>query len=151
MTYVKKALPAAVVLAAALAAGCGGGNDDALSKDEFVKQGNAACAKYAAAAKQIGDPKTIDDIPRLVDATVREFDTMISSLKDIQAPDDLSADYDKLLGTAEDAKGTFGELKSAAEAKDGKKLDAVAAKASATDKESDALATKLGLDACAKI
>jgi hypothetical protein len=148
MTHVKKVLPAAAVLAAALAAGCGG--NDALSKDEFVKQGNAACAKYAAATKQIGDPKTIDDIPRLLDATVREFDTMIASLKDIQPPDDLSADYDKLVGTADDAKRSFADLKAAAESKDQTKLDAAAAKASATDKESDALATKLGLDGCAK-
>jgi hypothetical protein len=136
-----------VVLAGA---GCGGGGDKALSKAEFVKQGNAACQRYHDATQKIGDPQSLDDIARMTPKVQAEFNKMVAELKGIKPPSDLNADYDKLLAAAETAKGTLADLKSAAAAKDVAKITALGKTAASQTKEKNAVANRLGLTACAQ-
>jgi hypothetical protein len=143
-------LAGALSLLALVLAGCGGGGDKALSKADFVKQGNAACQGYHDATQKIGDPKSLDDIATMTPKVQAEFDKLIAKLKKIKPPSNLSADYDKLLASAETAKGTLESLKTAAAAKDVAKITALGKTASAQDKASDAIANRLGLSACAQ-
>jgi hypothetical protein len=149
MTHLTKISPLALVTAA-LVAGCGGSGDKTLSKDEFVKQGNAVCDTFNAASKKIAQPKSASDIAKYADQLDGEFSTLISDLKGIKAPKDLAADYDALIKTAVDAQGQTRTLKSAAQANDQAKLDTLITESQTADKESDAIATKLGLTACTK-
>ena len=49
-----------------LAAGCGGGGEEPLSKAEFQSEANAICAKYEKQLNALGTPSSIDEIPDLV-------------------------------------------------------------------------------------
>ena len=146
MPLLRRSLPLAVLASLGLAA-CGG--DDRLSKADYVEQGNAACREFAEAQNDLPEPDGIEDLPGLVDKTQKGFDTLIEDLEGLEPPEDLQSDHDKLLETAEYAKGKLGELKTAAEDKDEQKIQQISTDAEAKDKESDDLARKLGLTACA--
>ena len=145
-------IPGLTVLATVsiLAAGCGDDEGDALSKEEFTKQGNAICTKYDAEGKKLGDPQSVEEIPAYADKALALFDKQVGEMKELEPPEELKADFDKFLATGDDAKKFITDLKSAAEANDEQKIQQVGEEAEARDKESDDLATKLGLTECAK-
>lgn len=147
MPPITKFLTAALLASAIGVAACGG--DEALSKDEFVKQANAACTKYDEKEKEIGEPGSVEEIPEYADKLGNEFDTLKSELDELEPPEELADDYDKLLATADDARSTLDDFKKAAEENDEAKIQQIGEEAERKDKESDALATKLGLTACA--
>ena len=134
-----------------IAVGCGddeGG--EALSKDEFVKQGNAICKKYDAEGDKLGQPTSVQEIPEYADKALALFEKQVDEMNDLQPPEDLQEDFDKFLATADDAKKFIGDLKTAAESGDEKKVSEVAEQGDARDQESDEIATKLGLTECAQ-
>ena len=146
-------IPGVTVLAvvSVLAAGCGddeGG--EALSKEEFVKQGNAVCTKYDAEGEKLGDPQSVEEIPAYADKALALFDKQVAEMKELDPPEELRGDFDRFLATGDDAKKFITDLKSAAESNDVKKIEQIGQEAEARDKESDDLATKLGLTECAK-
>ncbi len=146
----KSLIPIGLV-SAALLAGCGGGGDDKrLSKADFVKKGNEICTRYSAEGKKLGSPNSLADLPSYVDKTVALFDKQLAEMRDLKPPKDLQGDYDKMLATGDDARKALVDVKAAAEAKDEKKITEIGNQASAKNKESNALATKIGLTECAK-
>jgi len=145
-------LPGIAVLATVslIAAGCGDDEGDALSKEEFTKQGNAICKKYEADAEKLGSPKSIDEVPEYADKAIALFDKQLGDLRDLTPPEDLQEDFDALLATGDDAKKTIEDLKKAAEDKDEQKLQQISQDAEKRDQKSDELASKLGLTECSK-
>ena len=97
-------LGALVVIAA-----CGGGGSSALSKDEFVKQGNAICQKGNDAIDSTGSSFFSDSTQQPDPATVQKFfketvspnvKKQVDDLDKLNPPKELQAQVDKLVADA---------------------------------------------------
>ena len=88
----------AVVAVAAVAAGCGGGDDEeALSKAEFVTQGNKICTDFntavdkdagkAFAGLESASDVTPDVARKFFDAALPKFDDAVADLDALGAPE----------------------------------------------------------------
>lgn len=95
---------AALLLATGVAAGCGGEDDEALSKSDYIEQGDEICRESgeridAAAEKTFADlgrnerPSVEQITPFVEDTLVPEVEKQISGLRDLAAPEE---DEDKL-------------------------------------------------------
>jgi hypothetical protein len=112
-----------LTFALALLAGCGGGDDgggsggggDSLSKGEFVAEANKICREgeqkisegskdsqaKIAQAKNEKDQRTA--IADALESTAKEYDPYLERLKDLDPPQELSADWDKFVGGVSEA------------------------------------------------
>ncbi len=87
----------AALLATGAAAGCGG--EEALTKSEFLKQGNAICAKGSKkiedGAKKLGDGKPSKEVVTKFaeDTLIPSVEDQLSELGDLKPP---KADEDKV-------------------------------------------------------
>lgn len=113
----KLMLGACVLLTSGLvAAGCGGDDDDALSKSEFLKQGNAICKKgdraIDGAAKETfsSDQQPTDtQITKFAeDTAIPEIQTQIDDLGDLTPP---SADEDTVNAILDEAQAGLDKAK----------------------------------------
>ncbi|MBA2763443.1 MAG: hypothetical protein H0U42_01995 [Thermoleophilaceae bacterium] len=91
---------AALSVGALIVTGCGG-DDDALSEDELVEQGNAICAEHTApieaAAGELlagGQLPSEKDFGKLANETIiPEYGAQIEELRALEPPEDLSDSY----------------------------------------------------------
>jgi hypothetical protein len=102
------------VLGVGVVAGCGGGTDR-LSKDEFLKQGNAICTsgnqRINALVKGLGNKQpTPTQLATLFDPLMAEVAQQVESIDALSPPKDLQADLDAILA---DTRKTIASLKSA--------------------------------------
>jgi hypothetical protein len=109
-------LMVACALAATAAIGCGGSDDDSLTKAEFLKQGNAICAKGNKEIDKAAN-KTFEKGQQPTKAQITKFaeDTLIPSveeqidgLRDLSPP---SADEDKVNAILDEAESALDETK----------------------------------------
>jgi hypothetical protein len=138
-----------LVLVAALTAGCGGGDDGALSESEFREEANAVCEGTLREAEAIEAPASPEEIPDYVDRLVPLVRQGLERLRALQPPADLQEDYDQMLDETETALASADDLATAAQEGDPGKLQEALAAGDAANQASDRLATKLGLDECA--
>ncbi len=140
------ALAPVVLGVLALQAGCGG--DDRLSKAEFQQRANAACRDANRRIKEIPAPHGSEEIVSYVDAATAELDRGIAALRKLEPPKELEADYDRFLKLSDRTRAIAGELRRAARASDEQAMQAASDRGDVVDRESDAVARRLGLDAC---
>jgi hypothetical protein len=107
-----KRLLLTLVFASVALAGCGGGDDDALSASEFKQQANAICKagskKLDTAAEKafggLGENEAPSDEAMksfLEDDFKPNIKSQISDLRDLDGPGDVEADLDGILDDAE--------------------------------------------------
>jgi hypothetical protein len=96
-----------------LAAGCGGGDDNSLSKSEFVAQGNAICKKgnqqLNAAGKELGKSPTKAQVNSFVTATV--IPNIQGQVDQLRALDEPSADQDQVNAILDEADAALAKVK----------------------------------------
>jgi hypothetical protein len=86
------------LLAVVLAAGCGGSDDP--SHEEFAAEANRICregeARVTALADEVqgGRPEEVADA---IDRAGEEFGPVLRRLRDLDAPEDIRADWDRFL------------------------------------------------------
>jgi hypothetical protein len=144
-----KLVAASFVLAAALAGGCGGGDNGALSESEFREEANAVCEETLREAEAIDAPASPEEIPDYVERLVPLVRQGLERLRALQPPADLQEDYDRMLDVNEKVLASADDLAEAAQESDAAKLQEALAAGDAANRESDRLASKLGLDECA--
>jgi hypothetical protein len=103
-----------IALVSLFAAGCGGGDDDkALSKAEYLKQGNAICKKGNDAIDAAG--QALGESPTKAQITAFATDTLIPSvstqIKDLRALDPPEEDADTLTALYDDAEAALEKIK----------------------------------------
>lgn len=97
------------LFAAGVAAGCGGGEEEPLSKGQYIKQGDAACKESTDRIAEAADEDFADlgpdemptekQLTQFVEETLKpEIEGQLSDLRDLQPPD---ADGDELDGIYE--------------------------------------------------
>jgi len=110
MRALKAGACAALLTGAVFVAGCGGG-DDELTKAEFLKQGNAICAKgnkeIDQSAKQVFTTKQEPSKEQLnkfaEDTLIPSVQGQIDDLRDLNPPSDLDDQVSTLLDDAQAA------------------------------------------------
>jgi hypothetical protein len=133
---------------AAVAAGCGGG--DRLSREEYVKQADAICAKYEKRLDALPQPESTEDLKMLVDKGLpiaREGNT---ELKDLKPPEDLEAKVEEWHERNDRNLELIADLGQAAEDGDEERIQTLAAEAEENETEADRLAGEIGLKDCAE-
>lgn len=153
------ALLAAV--AAGLLAGCGGGGDSGPSRAEFAKQADGLCGpalrQLRAISARIDEVAAGSDpgpIFRQSAKLIRESQGVTTTTFDrIAGLDQPSADRDAIKGWVADNRrqnALAGELASAFEAQDQKRIALVSEKIDALNTKNNAFATRFGMKVCAE-
>jgi hypothetical protein len=109
----KLAVLSAILAVPLLAAGCGGGGDDNLTKSEFVAQGNAICKKGNQQLNAAG--KALGKHPTKAQFTSFTTDTLIPSIESqasqIRALKEPSADEDQVNAILDEVDAAVAKLK----------------------------------------
>lgn len=71
----------------ALLTGCGGGEDNAKAKADFLKQAEAICAKAVADQKALTTPTAVPQLPPYVTSVVAIADEATKKLRALSLPD----------------------------------------------------------------
>jgi len=139
---------AALVGVLVLLAGCGGGGDTRLSREEFESQGNAICAKYQKQLQAVGNPSSIDEIPDLVDQAVAILNKEIAEIAALNPPADMQTEFDALIDASNNTKDAAADLSQAAKDGDRAAVQKALDEGKAASEKADQIATQLGLDSC---
>lgn len=92
----------ASLLVAALAAGCGGGSDDALTKAELIAAGDRICRAIVEESAAITPPASPDDVGRFLDEVVRIAEEARDDFADLDPPDDAEELHEAMVTALED-------------------------------------------------
>ena len=139
---------AALVGVLVLLAGCGGGGDTRLSREDFESQGNAICAKYQKQLQAVGNPSSIDEIPDLVDQAVAILNKEIAEISALNPPADMQTEFDALIDASNNTKAAADDLSQAAKDGDRAAVQKALDEGKAASEKADQIATQLGLDSC---
>jgi hypothetical protein len=142
-----------VILACAAAlilAACGGGSGggQSLTADEFRQQADAICKEYEDKLNELGSPSSLDDLGNFIDKAVPIIEEGNNKLQDLEAPDEVSADWDRALELQDKNLQVARDLQEAIHDNDTARIQDLVSQLDATDAESTRLAREVGLENC---
>jgi hypothetical protein len=164
------AIVGCIAVGALALAGCGGGDDSTtteagasgasgaqgstpLSEDEFVSQGNEICAEANDQIEALQLPGGDEPITALAQPfregariTQEAYDKLVA----LTPPEDLQQKFNEFLAQGKAAIADSEKAADAAEAGDTEQVQAIIQESDKREKSSDALASSIGLDECAK-
>ena len=126
-------------------AGCGG---DEPTEEEFRSQANAACENYNERLGEVDPAESLEEVPQFLESTEPLLDDLISDLRDIDAPDSVGEDYDRLVEGYGDVRDTIENVRNAAEDQDQAELQRIGESAQEQSTEVERLAGELGIERC---
>jgi hypothetical protein len=130
--------------------GCGeskGG--ERLTKEEYVRQADAICAKFERELDALPEPTTIEEVGRLADQAKPIAREGQAALKRLRPPLDLEEDVDAWLERNQENVDAIDDLRAAADDADEAAARAVSQRAVENERKADALAKRIGLVDCA--
>jgi hypothetical protein len=136
--------------AALFLAACGGGGGDgqSLSAEEFRQQADAICKQYEDKLSELGSPSSLDDLGDFVDKAVPIIEEGNNKLAELEAPDDLSGDWDRAMELQDENLQVARDLQKAIQDNDTARVQELVSKLNTTDAESTRLARNIGLENC---
>ena len=146
-----------LVLALALLAGCGGGDDGGPSKDRFVADANRICregeAKIAELARAqqsklreaAGDRRAVAEV---LEATAKEYEPYFERLRELEPPRELEDGWTKFLDGVGEAFDLIPELADATRERDREALAELTSKFSRIADDTRPFAQQNGLGDC---
>ncbi|MGK2936231.1 MAG: hypothetical protein ACSLFR_00245 [Solirubrobacteraceae bacterium] len=142
--------PFALTLTCAVAlAACGGGDDDALTAEDYRAKGNAACEQYEKDVREISQPKSIQQVADYAGKAKVELDQLIDELDALQPPSDLEEQHDELVKLGRESVESLDGLAEAGKTGNQEQIQTALGGAAEVDTKSDRVAGELGLDKCA--
>ena len=112
-----RALPPLIAVAAALA-GCAGGGDERLSREEFVAQATAICTRAEERLVELEQPDTVEELGAYARQARAITDESVSNLRELEPPEELEDGFERYLARGADVVELLGDLEAAAEAGD---------------------------------
>jgi hypothetical protein len=140
-------LALAPVLVGACGGGGGGGND-ASSRDEFVRTGEAICLDAQLAIEQIPQPATPRDFGAWAGKYVPIARKQVDRLRRLDAPHELADDMDALVDTLGRSVDAVSQAGAAARHDQGARVTAFLTKSQELAAEAQEQARTVGLDVC---
>jgi hypothetical protein len=138
----------AALFLAACGGGGGGGGAQSLTAEEFRQQADAICKQYEDKLSELGSPSSLDDLSTFVDKAVPILAEGNDKLAELEAPDDLSADWDRAMELQDENLQVARDLQKAIHDNDTARIQELVSKLDATDAESTRLARNVGLENC---
>jgi hypothetical protein len=131
-----------------LVSGCGGSATSGPTHVQFVSQANAICAKAVNAGQKLHQPKSRSELLPFIERARPIVARVVSELKDVKAPSNARAAYDRFLATTAQEVRSLGELTVALRAHDVARERAAVGGLSSNSANEQAQA--LGLPECAR-
>jgi hypothetical protein len=141
---------AALTLVALVAAGCGGGGDGRLSKEDYAKQADAICSKYNRRIQALGRPKTLADIGPFAEKALALTRKGNAELRGLNPPKAEKRTVNEWLAQNEVVAKAVDAVAGAAKKNDRTGVQAALARGQRANKDANALARELGLRVCAR-
>lgn len=141
----------AVLTAALLLAGCGGGGAKGGDKAVYQRAGDRICTDYRAAIAKLGQPAKITDLGPYISNAMPILQRTVSRIEKLDPPSDLRDEYATFRDAASQTVVRAQAMRAAAEKADAPEVQRLlkeAAQASARRKD---LARAAGLQACASL
>lgn len=142
----------AAAAAAALGVGaCGGGGNAGaprLSRADYVRRGNAVCARYDAAIRRLGSPRGVTGIAPYIRDALPIMGRATAGLGRLRPPRELEDEFAGYLDAVRATRRRALDLRAAAARADGAAVQRLLTAAAAAGERNNALARKAGLDAC---
>jgi hypothetical protein len=138
-----------IVVLSVVAAGCDGGGESRLSKEEFQQQANAICKRYDKKIAAIGTPTSAAEIPAFVEKGIPLIRQGLAELRALEPPAELQDDFDQMLDETEKTIPAAQKLADAAAKQDVAAVQEAIKAGNDANTASDRLATRLGLSQCA--
>lgn len=139
---------ALLVLIAAPLSGCGGGDGESLTREEYARQADAICTKYNEQVRALQSPSNIEELAEAADKTLPILDDAIGELRDLEPPESEAATADAWLDQVELLKDDLEEIRDRAEDNDQPGVQAAVPSAQQHNDRSNELATQLGMSVC---
>jgi hypothetical protein len=132
-----------LVVAVALAAGCGGAKS-------YAAKADAICKKYTKQTSALGRPKDLAGLVAVADKTLPIVDRAARELAALEPPPDKRATAAQWLAQFRTLRADLREIRDKARAGDSKGLTAVALRAQQDNAKANELGTRLGFKVCNK-
>ena len=139
-----------LLLAITLVAGCGGGGGggERLTKQEYASKADAICTKYNREVRKLDNPTNLSELAKVADQTLPFLDAAMKDLNKLNPPASEQAKVDQWLSQVENLKEDLTEIRDRAKDKNMQAVQAVVPKAEEHNRQSNALATELGMTVC---
>ncbi len=143
-----RVLTTALMVVALFAASCGGGSDR-LSKSDYIKQGDAICARAKSAVAALGAPPSTAAQFVLYAAKAQPiFARELTDLKKLKAPQADEQKLKEMLAHVQDGVNAVSQAEAAAKANDAAQLSHAAEQIQTADKAASDIATAYGFHTC---
>jgi hypothetical protein len=139
----------ALVVLAALAAGCGSdGGGESLSREEWIAQADAICAKGARELEALGEPASAAELIELTSNAVEVVERQLAKLRALRPPAEAEADYARMLDLTAEQVEIARKISDAAKDGDAGAIQDLVREGQAVDNKVDAVARKYEFEEC---
>jgi len=138
------ALALALVL---VLAGCGGDEDERLSRAEFVDRATAICERAEQRIGELGEPGSVEELAGYAREARAITEESVGELRELDPPEALEPGFDRYLERAGEVIELLGELEGAAEDGDSEEALRIAGQIG-TSADAQGAARAAGIPAC---
>jgi len=137
-----------VLVGLAVLAGCGDSGPH-LPKAEYVRRGDAICARYKATISKLGQPRKLDEVGPYIANALPPLERTVRDLGKLAPPSDLESGFGKFMDAVRATLTRAKAIRTAAAKADGLEVERLLKEASRASKDRAALAKAAGLKTCA--
>lgn len=137
-----------LLLLLALAPACGDGGSGELSRAEYTKQANAACAKAERTLDGLGEFANFKELAREMKTGRDAMKMAAQELRELQPPAKLLSNHKRLIRLTEETADLADRLSVAAEKNDQVEMETLAERADKLTVATNEVSQKLGLLEC---
>lgn len=127
-------------------AGCGG--EERLSKNEYVRQADAICAKYERRLDSIPEPRSLREVSPFIERGLPLAKDELAELEELRPPEADEAKVARLLAQVKETITELERLRDAAAARDRAAAETAAARVEEASGRASKLARGYGLEEC---
>jgi hypothetical protein len=138
----------AVLVASALAASCGGGGGDPLTKEEYIAEADAICKDANEQIDALGEPQSAEDIAEFAEQAVAIGEEQLAKLRALRPPEADEATLNGAYELIEQQLDLARQLGPAAEEGDLARIQELVAEGQRINDEADQIAADYGLEEC---
>jgi hypothetical protein len=129
-------------------AGCGGGEDERLTRDEWIASADAICADANRELNALAEPTTPTELAELTSQAVDISERQLDRLRDLRPPEEAEEDYGTMLDLTQEQIEAARGIVEAAESRDAAAVEELLGDVQALGGEVGVLAAEYGFEEC---